>query len=300
VGRLKLTENDYPALFLQANAASAEGKRAYLDLTKGTLVLLAVGAGLAAASAVADSARPAIAAMSALVLAASVFLTIYHKATKPEQLWYGGRAVAESVKSMSWRYMMGAEPYFIDLSPAEADRALIAGFSSIARERRNVAPALGGRFFELPQISDAMRRTRSYGLDERKNIYLTERIKSQRRWYSQEASHNRSAENRYFIFILVCQFSALAAAILLVGRPESKIKLTGLFTSLASALIAWLQLNQHKELAQSYCVTELDLGLVQEQAQYVKSDRDLSDFVGDAENAISREHTLWTARRDRA
>jgi hypothetical protein len=92
----------------------------------------------------------------------------------------------------------------------------------------------------------------------------------------------------------------LAAAILLVGRPESKIKLTGLFTSLASALIAWLQLNQHKELAQSYCVTELDLGLVQEQAQYVKSDRDLSDFVGDAENAISREHTLWTARRDRA
>ena len=297
---MRFADSDYPALFLGANTASSEAKSAYMNLTKSTLVLLVVGAGLAAASTVTNSGRSAFAITSALVIAGSVFLTIYLKATKPEQLWYGGRAVAESVKSMTWRYMMGAEPYFIGLSLAEADKALISGFSSIAKERKHLAPALGGKFFELPQISKAMRAIRSGTLEERKSIYLSERIKNQRKWYSQQASVNRSAENRYFAFILVCQFCALSAAILLVSHPDSKTKLTGLFTSLASALIAWLQLNQHKELAQSYCVTELDLGLVQEQAQYIQNDRDLSDFVGDAENAISREHTLWTARRDRA
>jgi hypothetical protein len=296
---LAFSKNDYPALFLEANAASTAAKRTYLNLNRGTLVLLVGGAGFAAASVAVDSVRFAFVVASALVLAASAFLTIYLKATRPEQLWYSGRAVAESVKSMSWRYMMGADPYFIDLSAAEAGKKLISGLTDIARERKQLAPALGGAFFELPQISEAMRAIRSLTLDERKAIYLTDRIKSQRRWYNREASRNRSADSRYFAFILTFQFCALAAAILLVGHPESKIKATGVFASLASALIAWLQLNQHKELAQSYCVTGIDLGLVQEQAQYVKNDRDLSDFVGDAENAISREHTLWTARRDK-
>ena len=91
-----------------------------------------------------------------------------------------------------------------------------------------------------------------------------------------------------------------AAAIVLVEQPGFNLKLTGLFTSLASALIAWLQVKQHKEIAQSYSVAELELDFIQEQAQYVTTDRELSNFVGDAENAVSREHTLWTARRDRS
>ena len=144
-----------------------------------------------------------------------------------------------------------------------------------------------------------MRSLRSATLEERKGTYLAERVSSQRRWYGNQARSNRESENAYFILILIGQFLAFVAAILLVEHPESKVKLTGFFVSLTSALIAWLQLKQHKELAQSYAVTELDLALVQEQAQHVASNRELSDFVGDAENAISREHTLWAARRDR-
>ena len=297
---LRLGESDYPALFLDANAASAKAKGSYLNLTKGTLVLLVLGAALAATSAAVDARRSALAVTSALVLGLSAFFTIFLKATRPEHYWYAARAVAESVKSMTWRYVMGAEPYFIDLPTADAERKFLLGLSSIAKERKELAPVLGGRFVDIPQISEMMRKIRSSSLEERVSIYLSERIKNQRKWYGQQTSYNRSAENRYFVFILVFQFLALAAAILLVSHPESRVKLTGLFTSLAGALIAWLQLNQHKELAQSYCVTSLDLGLVQEQAQYIKNDRDLSDFVGDAENAISREHTLWIARRDRA
>lgn len=297
--KMEFDEGAYPALFLAADRASACARRQYLNLTRGTLILLVAAAGLAASSPLLETQRPAFAITSAILLAASILLTTYLKTSNVEKLWYGGRAIAESVKSMSWRYMMGADPYFVDLDLAEADERLIRGLASIARERKQLAFGFGGEFCEQPQISTAMRSLRSATLEERKGTYLAERVSSQRRWYGNQARSNRESENAYFILILIGQFLAFVAAILLVEHPESKVKLTGFFVSLTSALIAWLQLKQHKELAQSYAVTELDLALVQEQAQHVASNRELSDFVGDAENAISREHTLWAARRDR-
>ena len=69
---------------------------------------------------------------------------------------------------------------------------------------------------------------------------------------------------------------------------------------LASAFIAWMEVKQHSELAQAYSVAEFDLSLVEERGDYVCDETTFSSFVADAENAISREHTLWIARRDRS
>lgn len=57
-------------------------------------------------------------------------------------------------------------------------------------------------------------------------------------------------------------------------------------------------MRQHEELAQSYAVAALELGFIEEQVGRVSDDKGLSAFVADAESAISREHTLWIARRD--
>ncbi len=296
---MAFSDQDYPALFLAADRASTEAQRKYVGFMRAALALLVVGAGVGAVSPAIDFARPAFAITSAILLACSLILTTYLKTEKFDQLWYGGRAVAESAKSMAWRYMTGAEPYSIDLPAAEADRMFIAELQSIMRERKQLAFGFGGEFAERPQISESMRGLRSATVEERKSTYLALRISDQRRWYGNQAERNRSAENRYFNLIIVGQLFAFIAAIALVRWPDSKIRLTGVFTSLASALIAWVQLKQHKELAQSYSVAEVELGFIQEQAQHVADDRELSDFVGDAENAISREHTLWIARRDK-
>jgi SMODS and SLOG-associating 2TM effector domain 3/SMODS and SLOG-associating 2TM effector domain 1 len=297
MGGLKFTEKDYPALFLQADGASAGAQKKYLNFTRGTLILLVAGAALAAVSPALRSCKPAVATASAVVLAASVLLTAYLKTQKPEQLWYGGRAVAESTKSMTWRYMMGAAPYLCDLPSAEADRKFVLELKSIFKERKQLAFGFCGEFSGQPQITDCMRAVRLASLAERRAAYLAERVSDQRRWYGKQAKRNRSAENKYFNVIVISQLLAFIAAIALVRWPDSDIKLTGLFTCLASALIAWLQLKQHRELAQSYSIAELELGFIQEQAQHITTDADFSDFVGDAENAISREHTLWIARR---
>jgi hypothetical protein len=200
---------------------------------------------------------------------------------------------------MSWRYMTGSEPYLLGADPIEADRKFVQDLSSIVKERKQLAFGFGMEFSEQPQISQRMREVRTGNLDERKKVYLSERISDQRRWYGNQAKSNLSSENTYFILISITQLLAFIAAILLVNRPESRVKLTAFLTSLASSLIAWLQIKQHREIAQPYSIAELELGFIQEQAQQVTSDQEFSDFVGDAENAISREHTLWIARRDK-
>jgi hypothetical protein len=299
---LKFSERDYPAVFLAADRASSCAQEKYLNLTRGTLILLVAGAGFAAASAAFafDSIKPAFAIISALLLAGSLLLTLYLKAQKPEQLWYGGRAVAESAKSMSWRYMTQAAPYLADPAAAEVDQKFVSSLESIVKERKQLAFGFGGEFTKQPQISDRMRAVRASTLAERCQVYLAERICDQRVWYGNQAKNNRLAENRYFKVVFMSQFAALAAAIALVRWPGSTVRLTGFFASLASALIAWLQLKQHKELAQSYSVAELELGFIEEKARHVTGEKAFSDFVSDAENAISREHTLWIARRDRS
>ncbi len=294
---MKLNEKEYPALFLAADRASAAAQAEYLNLTRGTLILLFVGAAFAAVSPALRPFNPAVATASALLLAVSVCLTAYLKTRKPEQLWYGGRAVAGSTKSMAWRYMTRAAPYLSDLRRAEVDQKFVLDLESIFKERKQLAFGFGGEFSEQPQITECMRAVRSASLEERRATYLAERISDQRRWYAKQAKSNRSAENKYFALIIISQLLALAAAIALVRWPDSTIKVTGLFTCLASALIAWLQLKQYRELTQSYSVAELELSFIQEQGQNIATEQGFSDFVADAESAISREHTLWIARR---
>jgi len=295
----EITDRDYPAMFCAADRASLTAQRRYLLATRLTLVLLVLGAAIAAVATQWESLKPALAITSAVVLTMSLALSVYVKAASLEKVWYGGRAVAESVKSISWRYMMGAEPFSIGGDPAQTDRIFIADLVSIVKERKQLMFGFGGEASDLPQISVRMREFRSRSLPERMEIYIAGRMGDQRRWYGRKAKYNRSAEDKYFVLIVASEVLAACSSLAQVRWPNLKMHFTGLFAALASAFIAWLQMKQHKELAQAYSVAEFDLSLAEEQARHVRDEGDFSSFVADAENAISREHTLWIARRDR-
>jgi hypothetical protein len=295
----RLTADAYPGLFCAAGKASASAQKTSLILSRTNLALLVAGAAFAAVSSAWQATSGLFAILSAISVALSLLISIYLKILAPEHVWYGGRAIAESVKSMAWRYMMGAEPYFVDLALPEVERKFVADLKAIFKERQRLAFNLGGQFAEQPQISTTMRTLRLLTLAERRSAYVADRIVDQKHWYGRQAKSNRESSVTYFYLVTISQILALVAAFALITHPESKLKLTGLFTSLAGALLTWVQIKQHKELAQAYSVAEFELGLIQEQAQSVATDQEFSDFVGDAENAISREHTLWIARRDK-
>ncbi len=292
-----LSARDFPTLFNGANTASLKSQRAYLRLLRYGLILQVLGVATSLIQFTDADCKFIVPYLSALFFGVSLLLTIILKTKQYEKIWYGGRAAAESVKTSAWRYAMCSEPYFRELHEKTVDEIFIENLRAVIEQRKNLAGAIAAQFPQGPQITDKMRSIRKLAAKERLGIYLEERIASQRDWYARKAAENQIAVERLFLVFIIAQALTLLFALTRIRFPELT-NFTGLFAVIGSSTLAWLQIKKHQELAQSYAVTAHELGLVLEKGRHVNSDSDLAIFVGDAENAISREHTLWVARRD--
>lgn len=307
-GPATLTDDDFPALFRAADRAARVAQRRYLWLRRADLASLVAAALLGATGhQIAqrlglDDARAVLTVSSAIFMSFALFLTGVMRQVRYERTWYDARAIAESVKTRAWRYMTRSEPYGDDFASA-ADRTFIDDLSAILAERKGSSVVLAGDWGAEEQITDRMRAVRGLDAQARKAFYLSQRVDDQRKWYSGKAVANGKSEDRWLLATMVSQVLAIIWVILAVrdfGLPRDITGLTGVFPALAAVSVAWTQLKQHQVLAQSYGLAAQELALIKEQARYIGAEDELASYVADAENAISREHTLWVARRNRA
>ena len=261
-------------------------------------MLLVVGAALATPDVHDEAIARAVRCAAAVVLMVGLFVALMVHLRQDRQRWYGGRAAAESVKSLAWRYMTCAEPFEHTRAASEVDRQFTDALQAVLAQGELLALPL----LELgdgQQITDQMRAVRNLDLDKRKQAYLDGRVTDQRRWYTAKAKMNTKREHTFISLIIAAQAVAVAIAIYLVFKPTTSVNATGVFATVAAALLAWVQAREHQGLAQAYAVTAHELGLVAAQAPHVTTEENFAAFVADAETAVSREHTLWVARRDR-
>jgi hypothetical protein len=183
---------------------------------------------------------------------------------------------------------------------AAADARFTEDLKAILEERKHLATALilKAAIKTPPQISAPMRTLRASNTKARLDAYLTGRVDDQRDWYRKKSAGSALAEGRWFTGIVAAQILGLGAAFVLLRWPNAPVNATGLFAAVAAAFATWMQVRRHQELAQSDAIASHELGLIYEQGRRVMTDEQLWLFMSDAENAISREHTLWTARRD--
>lgn len=292
------TYQDLPAGFHAANRTSMEAQRRYLWLVRIDLVSLCLGAILTAFQSEDPGWSRFLAVSGAALLAVGLVITTWLNQKAFKRQWYGGRAAAESIKTLAWRYMMRAEPFADTSAPAEVDRKFGEMVLSILRDVPDLSIPPGTGMGTAPIVTKEMRTTRQKDLEQRKEYYLRGRIEEQRRWYSNKADLSARKEERFFWLIVGAQLLALLTAIGLVLVPRFWIQPVGFFSTVAAAFLAWLQVKQHEELAQAYRVAAFELGLIAGDAERSQDEASFSQFVADAENAISREHTLWLARRD--
>lgn len=287
-----------PALHGAANGASLLGQRRYFQLIRADLALLVIGAALAAPDIHNEAAARVVRTSAALVLTVGLFVALAVHLRQDRQRWYGGRAAAESIKSLAWRYMTCAQPFELSRPAGEVDREFASALQAILAQSEQLALPLM-MISDGPQITERMRNVRALDLPGRMQAYLEERVREQQRWYSSKAQVNAQRERLFTVLIIAAHAVALLFAVFLVFRPTAPLNATGVFATMAAAFLAWLQAREHQGLAQAYAVTAHELGLVEAQALHVASEEAFATFVADAEGAISREHTLWVARRDR-
>jgi hypothetical protein len=292
-----MVDDDLPALFRAADQASIKSQKRYLLLLRLALAFSVAGALLAAILPNAAAWRHGLAVAATACLALSLGLTLLLRMLGWERDWYACRAVAESVKSVAWRFMVGADPFPKSLPDPEAEGKLAKSMVDILANSASLAAHLGGPAGAGASVTARMRQARGLDIPERKRLYLSQRVANQREWYAGKAAANHRSYNLWFIGVLLAELAALASAAIFLTVARAEVSLAPVFAALASTVWAWLHAKRFQELAQAYGLAAHELGLSEVQSTYVAAERELAAFVSDAENAISREHTMWVARR---
>lgn len=110
-------------------------------------------------------------------------------------------------------------------------------------------------------------------------------------------TNNRVLAEAFFWTSLAAQLVALVFAIGRVASPGAELSLVGPLVAFAAAITAWTQLGRHDELSKSYALANQELLTIKSLADSLKAEEGLVDLVRDGEGAISREHTMWVAKR---
>lgn len=285
-----LGSDDLPALHEAASKTSRDAQGRFLRGTAAQL-LLSVAAALVAGVGLAIGNRIAAAQLAGFFLILAALIRGLLLATRSERDWYDGRAAAESAKTLAWKYSVGGLPFSVD--EVAADELFIQRLMAAMQLFKASIVAGGNRG---TQITDAMKRLRAAPLDLRRTVYDKDRLAEQYAWYSYRSEHQRRQAFRWNGVVLVAQTGGAAAALLVAGTADLRF-LIGAAAALAAAGTAWLQTKQFDSTGRAYAVAAQELAAVRSLAPAANSEAAWATFVDDAEEAISREHTTWRARR---
>ncbi len=146
------------------------------------------------------------------------------------------------------------------------------------------------------QVSPEMRAIRASPLEERRKVYLRDRIINQEEWYSTKSKGHRRAGTIWALVLLTIEAVGLLGAILKAANL-APIDILGFAGAVAAGATAWLQMKQHDNLGTAYALAASELSSVRSRLAHVTDEASWSRFVDESEEAISREHTMWKASR---
>lgn len=285
-----------PQVFSEAEADAAAGQSRYLRATRVRLVL-AVLAGLLVGLAplAEESEANPWALASALCFAGAFVVEVWLHRAAPQQLWYQGRALAESCKTLGWRYSVGGLPFALDVADpdslfADRVRQLLEDDTDANRARRKewhgrtIAP------------TDSMRDLRQTSLATRRKAFLAGRLDDQCAWYESRSTWNDRMAGRWRVLLLGLEAVGVALA-LATGMGWLHIDLASAISAALGCVVAWVAVRQHDALATTYAGAATELALAIGVVRGTDDEASWTRAVADAEDAISREHTMWRAQR---
>ncbi|WP_194840000.1 DUF4231 domain-containing protein [Aeromicrobium yanjiei] len=287
---LALLDGDLPGFFQDADRAAKSGQRRYLVLSATRFVALvaATAAGTLTFTAFDRQPMPTIAAVAVgVAFVTEVVLWV----SQPERDWYAGRALAESTKTLAWRYASCGNPFPAELLSDESQKLLferVADVTSKGKDRITLSSS-------LPLVTPEMAALRSAGHTDRRRVYVRDRTVDQMVWYATNAKRNKTRATFCRVLLVLGEAGALIAAILRASG-EYDVDVAGIVAGAAAAVAAWFALKQYSQLASAYSMASTELALQRALLASTIEDH-WAEAVAGAEEAISREHIMWLASR---
>ncbi len=285
-----MKSEEFPALYRSASAISKQSQKWFFGALAVSLLFLV----FATAFSTLDFQSPKFALFQAFALILSLAMTAYLQFFEPQRKWYAARALAESIKTMTWRYVMKAEPY--NAKDSKSSEHFLKNLRHVLEDNTVLKAVVAVHVGD--EITAKMRAVRSLTVGERIKYYSEHRIEDQLIWYRNKASFNQRRSRCWYLAVITLNIVAIVLAFSRVVYPAISFSIVDIVIATSSGAIAWLQTKRFQELAASYSFATHDINLLKAKAQLNATEKWFSDFVGDSENAFSREHTQWRARRD--
>lgn len=164
-----MDNQDYPALYIDADSSANAAQSKLLKLQKWTAYFLIFGSLLT----LYDGESRAVFGLAAVVFLGSLACVLIGHFQKLQSKWYKSRALAESIKTASWRFMMGAKP-FNGKSQHEIGRFADL-LNELLKENKEIAVNLTCSVSDQDQITSYMSSVRLAAYQKEK-IFICNRV----------------------------------------------------------------------------------------------------------------------------
>lgn len=280
---------EFPQAFKVTDEASLAGQRSFIQSTRVQLVLLVIASAAGSLSWTFNGEWDGTALLAGVAFSTAAILRLLILRSRPHRAWYDGRAAAESIKTLAWKHAVAGDPFVS--GDESADRRLMGLIRDVASSFDSLGPqaALGSA-----EPTASMRSLRTSSLEERKRAYAGGRISDQRGWYTRKALWHKRRALFWGGTVLLLQVIGAVGAFL-KGFGVLDIDIFGLAGAAVASAAAWLETKQHHTIARAYKVAAGELSDIESLIDEQKTEEAWARFVAEAEEAISREHTMWKA-----
>lgn len=280
---------DYPALYKSADRLSGDSQKVFYGMLASNLLALTIAAFIS----LVNSAEALAAVVQTITLLIALGSTIYLFTIRPERQWYEARVIAESIKTIAWRYSSRVRPY--DDSDELDRRQFLETLKKLLELNTAVTKKLS-KYLDGALITGKMQAMRELPLQERIKSYVQGRVQNQLRWYSNKSKTNTKLAKRFFIALIVANSIALLSSLLKIYCPTFQYWPIDVFVAIACSLLSWIQARRYSENSTAYALAAQEICIIKEQSLLVKNEEEFHGYVTNAENAFSREHTQWIAK----
>lgn len=283
---------DFPAIYQEADSISNKTQKCYLLVLKLYLTILIVASILFTYFNNVWEVKIVNAILSLIILALSFVFFFYDF----QGIWYNARAVAESIKTSCWRFAIKAEPYNVE--DEQADELLLNTMKHIVDMNHDFQKHITACFSCNEELPDSLTKIRLLPVEKRRDFYHNYRVLDQRNWYKNKSEYNNKKSKLFFALLVLLSLVISIFLFFSLSETNSFNYPVEILLSLLSIIFTWVQTKKYKELNKSYALASYEIGFISSQKNKITSEEQLSKYVDNSENAFSREHTQWIARKD--
>ncbi|WP_440951588.1 DUF4231 domain-containing protein [Methanococcoides sp. FTZ1] len=223
-----------------------------------------------------------------------IIIQLHYNKKQFERKWFEFRAVAESIKSLAWQYAAGCGNF---CEENNAEMLFLQQIKQIKETYKvNPDPKITSSGI-LDEKKQSMEKIRKMKWEEKREAYIKERIDDQITWYTDKAKLNKKYSTIYENIIIGLQFIVIFVGIVLVYTHVNGAPVLALVVTLITGIIGWSRSKQYAELVDPYQNAARELNEIRQEIELVEEELSFQRLVLNAEQAISREHTMWLVNR---